>query len=1259
MSKDTKSNPLSTAAQFFMDEVEEKDSTSTYDRVVELVNQATLMQKDAQKIGNLRQVQELIVHKEPGLLDNFLEEMLAFQSDKGVDVRKFIISFIEEACKKEPDLLGKCIPCLQILLQDENVNVQKKTILVLPNIYKIIVQWLIKSKPGNDEEKSFVLESMKSMKNKMYELIDSENDGIRTHVVKFFEGYVLTLSRKTSETETPKGVKPEKDLTLDDIPPDNKYLKLKRLEEDGAKGFDIMLRFQASPHISSINLMTVMGSITNIARQRPDYFSKVVQAFEALQVNLPPTLAKSQVSSVRKNLKMHMLSLLRHPASQDHITQITTLLTDLGATNSEVMKSMPKVDESRKRKAEESSAPTKKAKIEIEIDDDDGMTPFIDRSSSTVIKQKPVNLHQTAIDITSDDLYERLTPHNVADLVLISMVMLPETMPNHFQSTYTPIAAAGTEAQKKHMARLLATQLTTAGMGKGILEVQKQKSDITQDDGGASPEYEPTSPKQSIQTVVGGLTAQEIEDQIISMPSMPAPSLPVKRGIKIFKLGAITQSLDRDQLDAMTVSAFKRILKADRSAAKGNASQARTKLLASLTSQFGGELKNLLQEYIFEDLRTHSDLAFAWLYQEYANCQGYCASMLGNEKLSMASYDECLTRLLSGLMERPEHPTQGLFHRLLLEAPAITDNALEILRRFYTDESKVVGGTNTLKDLILTRPEHRLRFLSILLESCSHDKPEIRGVAIRVTKKLYENPNLREPIEKYAQKTLKLLLDPKPPPEMFVNLRNKEYIPDAWSEDVIKVCLYLYLGLLPVNHKLIHELAVIYTGAMADIKRTILRTLETPVKGMGMQSPELLTLVESCPKGAETLVTRVIHILTDKATPSPELVERVRDLYHKRVPDVRFLIPVLNGLTKSEVIAALSKLIKLNPIVVKEVFNRLLGHGDAAYNSPLSPVELLIALHNIDPTKCDMKTIIKATNLCFSEKNVYTQEVLAVVMKTLMEQTPIPTLFMRTVLQSLSMHPRLIGFVLNILQRLITKQVWKQKKVWEGFIRCCQRTKPQSFAVMLQLPAPQLKSVFDTCPELREPLLDHVNTFTAHQKACIPRTIMNVLEKDPEEEKRKQEEQRNIEEGQNFIMLQPHQIKQEKMDQFELASQQMPPPKDVIEVRTVQVLGEGGQNQSMEVDRQRQEAEKQRSVEDSRHEEERRRKEEDRRRDDDRRKKDEYKRREERRSTDSRRIKTERETRDDSPENALAIAEEPMDTSDSSRRESRRPRSRH
>lgn len=58
-----------------------------------------------------------------------------------------------------------------------------------------------------------------------------------------------------------------------------------------------------------------------------------------LQANLPPTLSKSQVSSVRKHMKTQLLSLLRHPlAVEKHFTNITTLLTDLGATREEVIK---------------------------------------------------------------------------------------------------------------------------------------------------------------------------------------------------------------------------------------------------------------------------------------------------------------------------------------------------------------------------------------------------------------------------------------------------------------------------------------------------------------------------------------------------------------------------------------------------------------------------------------------------------------------------------------------------------------------------------------------------------------------------------------------------------------------------------------------------------------------------------------------------------------------------------------------------------
>lgn len=92
---------------------------------------------------------------------------------------------------------------------------------------------------------------------------------------------------------------------------------------------------------------------------------------------------------------------------------------------------------------------------------------------------------------------------------------------------------------------------------------------------------------------------------------------------------------------------------------------------------------------------------------------------------------------------------------------------------------------------------------------------------------------------------------------------------------------------------------------------------------------------------------------------------------------------------------------------------------------------------------------------------------------------------------------------MNILAKLITKQVWKQPKVWQGFVKCCQMTKPQSFSVLLQLPSRQLESVFEICPELKENLVAHVQSFTPHQRAHIPRSLLQILEKEPKKEEKK------------------------------------------------------------------------------------------------------------------------------------------------------------
>lgn len=69
-----------------------------YFQIVEWLNEAALSTESSVKVDNLRKVQEIIFNSaQSSLLDNFLHEVLVFQTDRNADVRKLIIGFIEEA----------------------------------------------------------------------------------------------------------------------------------------------------------------------------------------------------------------------------------------------------------------------------------------------------------------------------------------------------------------------------------------------------------------------------------------------------------------------------------------------------------------------------------------------------------------------------------------------------------------------------------------------------------------------------------------------------------------------------------------------------------------------------------------------------------------------------------------------------------------------------------------------------------------------------------------------------------------------------------------------------------------------------------------------------------------------------------------------------------------------------------------------------------------------------------------------------------
>jgi len=76
----------------------------------------------------------------------------------------------------------------------------------------------------------------------------------------------------------------------------------------------------------------------------------------------------------------------------------------------------------------------------------------------------------------------------------------------------------------------------------------------------------------------------------------------------------------------------------------------------------------------------------------------------------------------------------------------------------------------------------------------------------------------------------------------------------------------------------------------------------------------------------------------------------------------------------------------------------------------------------MDTKVVSIKRIIEAIQLCFEEKAVVRQDVLAKALQQLVDTTPIPPLFLRTVIQTTEKCKPMLAYVMsNILKSLIMK----------------------------------------------------------------------------------------------------------------------------------------------------------------------------------------------------------------------------------------------
>ncbi|KAM0991477.1 hypothetical protein ACFX2C_009854 [Malus domestica] len=621
----------------------------------------------------------------------------------------------------------------------------------------------------------------------------------------------------------------------------------------------------------------------------------------------------------------------------------------------------------------------------------------------------------------------------------------------------------------------------------------------------------------------------------VSVLSSTATSVGLSHHLVLPKMSAPVVILSDEEKDWLQQLAFTRIIEAYKQIAVAGGSQIRCSLLISLGVEFPLELDpwKLLQKHILADYTNNEghELTLRVLYRLFGEAEEERDFFSSTTATSV--YEMFLSTAVDTLRDSFP-PSDKSLSRLLGEVPYLPDSVLKFLECMCSPGNcdkteketqggdRVTQGLSIVWSLILLRPPLRDPCLKIALQSAVHHLEEVRMKAIRlVANKLYPLSFIAQRIEDFAiEKLLSLKscdatekIDAEgskyelqkdsdsekhsnEPPSVSGNSKDisSDNHQSFSSQNVSSLsiaeaqrCLSLYFALCTKKHSLFRQIFVVYGSASKAIKQAVQRQIPILVRTMG-SSPNLLEIISDPPTGSENLLMQVLHTLTDGTVPSQELIFTVRKLYDSKLKDIEILIPILPFLPKDEVLLIFPQLMNLQLDKFQAALARILQSGPL-----LAPAEILIAIHGIDPDRdgIPLKKVTDACNACFEQRQIFTQQVLAKVLNQLVEQIPLPLLFMRTVLQAIGAFPALVDFIMEILSRLVSKQIWKYPKLWVGFLKCTFLTKPQSFAVLLQLPPAQLENALKRTAALKGPLVAHASQ--PDIRSSLPRSILVVL----------------------------------------------------------------------------------------------------------------------------------------------------------------------
>ena len=229
--------------------------------------------------------------------------------------------------------------------------------------------------------------------------------------------------------------------------------------------------------------------------------------------------------------------------------------------------------------------------------------------------------------------------------------------------------------------------------------------------------------------------------------------------------------------------------------------------------------------------------------------------------------------------------------------------------------------------------------------------------------------------------------------------------------------------------------------------------------------------------------------VTDKSLPSQELIDACHVIQKKRLDadgkltDSRFIIPIVSGMKRDELIHKLPEFVRGSDEIFKASLSRMserLGRYILIFRDEPDPDEMtlrgmsrceqMVYLHHLDfqAVGIPQKRYLDSIRLCLEDDEVFNDRVVQGALDYMsgkfLEGESLPLAYMRTIILTCSKHESLHSWICHVLlPRLVEGKVYTDKRQWEGWMRCAKMLENtrdhgvSSLEAINKLPEEQLK----------------------------------------------------------------------------------------------------------------------------------------------------------------------------------------------------------